>query len=168
MRKDVDPPVFVAVDVLNLLVPSLRHMVVVHQRMFLCWSLAVFPSSKQKVVVHRVRLLFQSIQSPSDRQTVWVWCPLSWHGPSVRSSSWCWCWFSRFVAPSLGKDHMAAATPAPGPSLGPSQVSLLKALDLLSNTLGPVEFDRRRVVLGLLLPPTTGTYRCTTFIETCV
>ena len=53
--------------------------------------------------------------------------------------------------PPLGKEHMAAPTSAPGPSLGPSQVSLLNALDLLSNILGPAEFDRLRKVSDL--PP---------------
>ena len=56
----------------------------------------------------------------------------------------------RLVLLVLGKEHMAASTPAPGPSLGPSQVSLLNAHDLLSNLLYSAEFDRLRKVLGPL------------------
>ena len=48
---------------------------------------------------------------------------------------------------------MAPSTLAAGPSNGPSQKSLLDALDLLSNILGPAEFDRLRKVLGLRPPP---------------
>ena len=100
VRTDVGPPVLVVTDVLSLVVLSLRHMVVVQQRMFFGpWS--CFPSSKQKVVilrflvrwslvwclVHWVRLPFLKVRG----QTPWVWCPLSWHGPSVRAPCWCKC-----------------------------------------------------------------------------
>ena len=50
--------------------------------------------------------------------------------------------------PSLGEEHMAGSTPARRPSLGQSQVSLLNALVLLINFLGPVKFDRLRKVSG--------------------
>ena len=69
-------------------------------------------------------------------------------GPTLLARSlnvghcWCRCWV-------FSSEHMAAQTPTPcGSTLGPFQVSLLNALDLLSNILWPVEVDRLRKVLA--------------------
>ena len=131
--KDVGPPVLDVTDVLNPVVPFFKHMSSVGP-----WC-GVLPSKNSK-------------KSLRQADCLGFWCPLSrslCHGAGVsfRDSS-----PGPPPCSPLGQEHLAAPALALGPTLGLSQVSLLNALDLLSNVLRPVDFDRLRKVLDLLLP----------------
>ena len=70
-------------------------------------------------------------------------------------SSWCWCVFQPSgPSPYLPRCSKGLAapppSPQPGPSLVPSEASLMDALALLSNVLSPSEVDRLRKLVGHL------------------
>ena len=70
----------------------------------------------------------------SGRQTAWVWCPLSWHGNSVKDLLLVLVLvfaIRRLVLLVLGKEHMAALHSRSWSITRPSHVSLLSALGFI-------------------------------------